>query len=76
MASRKVELSRELLVASKVAKLFPESDKPMSSISFNDTGEYCVTAGDDDSLNVYNCKEGTYVRMLGLAILSMLIIYV
>ncbi|KAG1059729.1 hypothetical protein G6F42_028210 [Rhizopus arrhizus] len=59
MASRKVELSRELLVASKVAKLFPESDKPMSSISFNDTGEYCVTAGDDDSLNVYNCKEGT-----------------
>lgn len=76
MASRKVELSRELLVGSKVAKVFPESDKPMSSISFNDTGEYCVTAGDDDSLNVYNCKEGTYVGTLGLAILSMLIIYV
>lgn len=64
-SARKVELSRELLSASKVAKVFPESDRPMTSISFNDTGEYCVTAGDDDSLNVYNCKEGTYVSRAG-----------
>jgi COMPASS component SWD2 len=58
----KIELSREVLSTSKVAKLFPENDKPMASmtsISFSDTGEYCVTSGADDSLNVYNCKEGT-----------------
>ncbi|KAI8642314.1 hypothetical protein BD408DRAFT_416600 [Parasitella parasitica] len=58
-AGRKVELSRDLLRCSKVAKVFPESDRPISSISFNDTGDYCVTAGEDDSLNLYNCKEGT-----------------
>lgn len=60
--NKRVELTRELLAASSIAKVFPKNekqqDKKLTSISFNDTGEYCVVAGEDDSLNIYNCKEG------------------
>lgn len=58
MSIQRVEISRELLSACSLAKVFPKNEKPMTSISFNDTGEYCVVTGEDDSLNVYNCKEG------------------
>ncbi|KAI7906358.1 Hydantoinase B/oxoprolinase-domain-containing protein [Cokeromyces recurvatus] len=58
MANRKIELSKEVLSSSRVAKIFPESTNILTSISFNDTGEYCITSGEDDSLNVYNCREG------------------
>ncbi|OBZ81408.1 WD repeat-containing protein 82 [Choanephora cucurbitarum] len=58
MTSRRIELSRDILSNLKASKVFAESSKPLNSISFSDTGEYCVTAGQDDSLNIYNCKEG------------------
>lgn len=58
MSMKRVELSRELLTACSLSKVFPKHETLLSSISFNDTGEYCVVAGEDDSLNVYNCKEG------------------
>lgn len=59
MSFKRVELTREVLASSSLAKVFPKADKHLTSISFNDTGEYCVVAGEDDNLNVYNCKEGT-----------------
>lgn len=59
MSFKRVELTREILASSSLAKVFPKTDKNLTSISFNDTGEYCVVAGEDDNLNVYNCKEGT-----------------
>lgn len=59
MSIKRVELTRELLATSSLAKVFPKNDKQATSISFNDTGEYCVVAGEDDSLNVFNCREGT-----------------
>lgn len=57
--TRKIELSRALCTDSRVAKLFQDRETVYSSISFSDNGEYCVTSGEDDSLNVYNCREGT-----------------
>jgi hypothetical protein len=56
--ARKTEVTRDLLMGLKMTKSFPESERPVSSLSFDDTGEFCVTAGEDDSLNVYNCREG------------------
>ncbi|KAI8885845.1 WD40 repeat-like protein [Backusella circina FSU 941] len=56
--ARKTEITRELLMGLKMTKVFPDSERPVSSLSFDDTGEFCVTAGEDDSLNVYNCREG------------------
>jgi COMPASS component SWD2 len=56
--ARKTEVTRDLLMGLKMTKSFPESERPASSLSFDDTGEFCVTAGEDDSLNVYNCREG------------------
>lgn len=58
MNSRKIELTKENLASSRVAKLFQERETVYSSLSFHDAGEYCVTAGEDDSLTVYNCREG------------------
>ncbi|KAI8974933.1 Hydantoinase B/oxoprolinase-domain-containing protein [Pilobolus umbonatus] len=63
MAS-KIGLTPEVLSNFQVANVFSDpatvnQEKPITSISFDDTGEFCVTAGDDDSLNVYSCLNGT-----------------
>lgn len=58
MTSGKLELTRELLGTLKTSKLYEEYNGPISSISFNDEGDVCLTTAQDDSLKMYNCIEG------------------
>jgi COMPASS component SWD2 len=38
-----------------------KQDKPITSLDFDDKGELLVTAGADETLQLYNCLEGKYV---------------
>ncbi|KAL9092012.1 MAG: hypothetical protein Q9159_001157, partial [Coniocarpon cinnabarinum] len=36
----------------------------VTSIDFDDTGELCLVAQDDETLQIYNCKEGKHAKEL------------
>ena len=36
----------------------------MTSLDFDDTGELAIVARDDDTLQIYNCKEGKHAKEL------------
>ena len=40
------------------------NSKEINSIAFSPNGETLVTSSDDDSINIYNCKEGVCVSSL------------
>ncbi|KAF2838199.1 WD repeat-containing protein-like protein [Patellaria atrata CBS 101060] len=43
----------------------PESGSPsITSLDFDDTGELALVARDDDTLQIYNCKEGKHAKEL------------
>ncbi|KAI9799862.1 MAG: member of Set1p complex, histone methyl transferase [Piccolia ochrophora] len=49
------------------AKLFrpsPKNEISITSLDFDDTGELLIAACDDESLQLYNCKEGTHSKQL------------
>jgi len=43
-----------------------EAERPFSvtSIDFDDTGELCLVARDDETIQVYNCKDGKHTKEL------------
>ncbi|RUS31520.1 WD40-repeat-containing domain protein [Jimgerdemannia flammicorona] len=53
-----IPFSPHLFGTLKIAKLFRHSTKPITSLSFDDTGEVCVCSAEDESLRVYDCKQG------------------
>ncbi|KAI9499599.1 WD repeat domain 82-like protein [Zychaea mexicana] len=53
-----IPISTTLLKDFKATKTFKDNQKPITSICFNDTGDLCVTSAQDESLNVYDCKDG------------------
>ncbi|CAG8740347.1 19210_t:CDS:1, partial [Cetraspora pellucida] len=53
-----VTLTVDHLLKLKAAKNFYENSQPITSLDFDDTGEFCVTASADDSINLYNCLQG------------------
>ncbi|CEJ03785.1 hypothetical protein RMCBS344292_17762 [Rhizopus microsporus] len=59
MTTRTTELSRDLLSTIRVSKIFQDSDGPITSLSFNDSGVTCLTTAEDDSLRVYDALEGS-----------------
>lgn len=66
-AKEQVTLSLELVVSMKPAKVFKEFVQPehhVTSLDFDDRGELCVTASDDETIQLYNCRSGKYVRAL------------
>ncbi len=36
----------------------------MTSVDFDDTGELALVSRDDDTLQIYNCKEGKHAKEL------------
>ncbi|KAI9281939.1 WD40-repeat-containing domain protein [Sporodiniella umbellata] len=58
MASRKLELTREIFSTLKVSKSFDDYSGPISSISFSEEGNTFLTTAQDDSLKTFNCVEG------------------
>jgi WD40 repeat protein len=59
MNPNRLELSKETFNELKVSKLYQEYSAPISSISFDDSGETCLTTSQDDNLLTYDCLEGT-----------------
>lgn len=51
-------LSSHLLGTFQIAKVFNEHQKGVSSLDFDATGEFVVSTSEDESIRVYNCKEG------------------
>ncbi|KAG0169547.1 member of Set1p complex, histone methyl transferase [Apophysomyces sp. BC1015] len=54
----KMRATPPLMQSFKVAKIFTDNQAPLSSLCFDDSGELCVTSAEDESLHVYDCKEG------------------
>lgn len=36
----------------------------VTSLDFDDTGEFCIAAGDDETLQLYDCKLGKHSKTL------------
>ncbi|RHZ85223.1 hypothetical protein Glove_69g63 [Diversispora epigaea] len=58
------ELSVNHLLKLKAAKNFYENSQPITSADFDGSGEFCVTASLDDSINLYNCLQGRHKKLL------------
>ncbi|PWN53906.1 WD40 repeat-like protein [Violaceomyces palustris] len=62
-----IPLTPALLSTFKPAKVFNdrvEKGKSVTSISFDDRGEHCVTSSDDETLQLYNCRTGKHVKSI------------
>ena len=53
-----IPVSASLLTDLKPAKTFKDNQGPITSLCFDDKGELCVTAAQDESLHVYDCRDG------------------
>ncbi|KXS12935.1 WD40 repeat-like protein [Gonapodya prolifera JEL478] len=52
-------LTPEIVSQFALGKVFKDNEKHITSICFDDTGEFCVTASEDESIRLYSCKTGT-----------------
>jgi len=60
-----VPITGQLLGSFKPSKRFSSKHGTrITSVDFDDTGEWCVTAGDDETIQLYDCKRGKYVVFL------------
>ncbi len=48
----------------EVAKAFKDNQKPISCLDFDDNGNFCVTASEDDSIHVYDTLHGRFKQLL------------
>lgn len=54
-------ITGQLLGAFKPSKRFSSKHGTrITSVDFDDTGEWCVTAGEDETIQVYDLKRGKY----------------
>jgi WD40 repeat protein len=52
-------ITSQLLGQFKPSKRFSSKHGTrITSIDFDDSGEWCVTAGDDETIQLYDCKRG------------------
>ncbi|CAG8479655.1 4942_t:CDS:2 [Diversispora eburnea] len=42
---------------------FYDNSQPITALDFDGTGEYCVTASADETINLYNCRTGKVVAL-------------
>ncbi|KAI9190311.1 hypothetical protein H9P43_001745 [Blastocladiella emersonii ATCC 22665] len=56
-------LSAQLLESYKPARLCQENTKRITSLHFDDSGQYLVTASEDDSIRIYDCNTATHQRV-------------
>ncbi|KAK9767082.1 WD repeat-containing protein 82 [Basidiobolus ranarum] len=48
----------------RISKSFQENESPVTSIDFDDYGEFCITAAADESLHLYDCRQGKSLQTL------------
>ncbi|KAF2111521.1 WD repeat-containing protein-like protein [Lophiotrema nucula] len=56
----------DVIASFRPSRRFKASDSKTSvtSLDFDDTGELAIVARDDDTLQIYNCKEGKHAKEL------------
>jgi COMPASS component SWD2 len=54
------QLTDEHVRSFSLAKLFREHTKKINSLQFDPSGEYCITASEDESLQVYDALQGIH----------------
>lgn len=54
------KLNEEHLQSFSLAKLFRDHTKKITSLQFSPSGDYCITAGEDESLQVYDAVQGIH----------------
>ncbi|CDH51128.1 wd repeat-containing protein 82 [Lichtheimia corymbifera JMRC:FSU:9682] len=59
-----ITLSPSVLGECVAAKTFRDNRQPVTSLCFDDSGELCVTSAQDESLHIYNCREGKHQSTL------------
>lgn len=59
-----VELTPAHMSGLKPTRVFKENQLPIASICFDDPGELCVISAEDESLNVYDCRNGKCVSFI------------
>ncbi|UZO08225.1 uncharacterized protein OCT59_028484 [Rhizophagus irregularis] len=66
-----VELNVNHLMSLKAARNFYENSQPITACDFDCTGEFCVTASADESINLYNCVQGRSIILKISAYISL-----
>ncbi|CAH1756917.1 11951_t:CDS:2 [Entrophospora sp. SA101] len=61
---KSAELSTDNIKRLKAARIFTENSRSITSMDFDSEGKICVTASEDDSINVYDCLRGRHKKML------------
>jgi COMPASS component SWD2 len=59
-----MKLTEQVLKSFKVAKVFRENSSIINSLDFWPTGETLISSSEDDSLVIYDCKDGKPKRTL------------
>ncbi|KAF2734109.1 WD repeat-containing protein 82 [Polyplosphaeria fusca] len=61
-----VQRVTDVMASFRPSRRFKPSDSKTSvtSLDFDDTGELAIVARDDDTLQIYNCKEGKHAKEL------------
>ncbi|KOS13640.1 wd40 repeat-like protein [Malassezia pachydermatis] len=66
-AKAPVPVTQDLIASLKPAKVFKEfvqAEHQVTSLDYDDRGELCVTASDDETIQLYNCRSGKHVKTL------------
>ncbi|KAJ1911127.1 hypothetical protein IWQ60_010287 [Tieghemiomyces parasiticus] len=59
-----IPVSQSTLQSMRIAKVFHDNDQPITSLSFDDAGEYSITTSSDESLHLYDCRYGQLRKTL------------
>ncbi|ODQ54409.1 WD repeat-containing protein [Saitoella complicata NRRL Y-17804] len=61
-----IKIDSRTLSSFKTSKQFKDNvdGKPITSMGFDDSGEWLITSADDSSMHLYNCKTGTHTKKI------------
>ncbi|PWN92676.1 WD40 repeat-like protein, partial [Acaromyces ingoldii] len=67
-AAKALKLNSNNLGAFKISKLFGapliDAGRSVTSVGFDDRGDYLVSASDDDKIHIWDCNKGRHVKTL------------
>ncbi|ORY86136.1 WD40-repeat-containing domain protein [Protomyces lactucae-debilis] len=64
VANGTVRLDSSVLGSFKPSKAFNKTTSPITSIDFDDAGEHLITASQDETIQLYDIKQGKHLKTL------------
>lgn len=52
------QLTQDLLKSFTVARIHKNNSRPINSLDYDDTGNFLVSASEDESIGIYSCSSG------------------